>query len=262
MGVVMVAFLAFGFISGILPKIAILVTSIPMQLPLRLIDPPAPRLAEGVVGRNAQALDALGAFAINARSHGFATFCLWGGPGSGKSFWLGAWKAELPNAACLVDCAEPSRAAQALELAPAQTRLWLLDNLDRASAHTAEALFRLYNSARENGQRIIAATRAAPLHLALREDLRTRVGQGLVFELHELSDEEKKQALRERAVKVALPLSEEALNYLMTHLPRDLGLLTRVLDALNELSLSKQRPATLPLLKELLDTADATTRPV
>jgi DnaA-homolog protein len=61
---------------------------------------------------------------------------------------------------------------------------------------------------------------------------------------------------------MALPLSEEALGYLMTHLPRDLGLLTRVLDALNELSLSKKRPATLPLLKELLGSADATTRPV
>jgi DnaA-homolog protein len=233
-----------------------------MQLPLRLIDPPAPRLADGVVGRNAQALNALRAFVSDAPTQGFATFCLWGAPGSGKSFWLGAWQSELPALASLVNCAEHPSAAQALAQPPAGPRLWLLDNLDQSNHETAEALFRLYNSARENGQRIVAVTSAAPLHLALREDLRTRVGQGLVFELHELDDEEKRQALRERALKMALPLSEEALGYLLTHLPRDLGLLTRVLDALNELSLSKKRPATLPLLKELLETADATTRPV
>lgn len=233
-----------------------------MQLPLRLIDPPAPRLANGVVGRNAQALNALEAFVLDAPRQGFASFCLWGTPGSGKSFWLGAWQSELPALASLVNCAQHASAAQALAHPPAGPRLWLIDNLDQSNNETAEALFRLYNSARENGQRIVAVTSAAPLHLALREDLRTRVGQGLVFELHELDDEEKRQALRERALKMALPLSEEALGYLMTHLPRDLGLLTRVLDALNELSLSKKRPATLPLLKELLETADATTRPV
>ncbi len=233
-----------------------------MQLPLRLIDPPAPRLANGVVGRNAQALDALQAFALGTPVPGFATFCLWGAPGSGKSFWLGAWQSEMPSLTCLVNCAEHRSAAQALAQPSSGPRLWLIDNLDQANHETAEALFRLYNAARENGQRIVAATRAAPLHLALREDLRTRVAQGLIFELHELDDEEKRQALRERALKMALPLSEETLGYLMTHLPRDLGLLTRVLDALNELSLSKKRPATLPLLKELLETADATTRPV
>jgi DnaA-homolog protein len=233
-----------------------------MQLPLRLIDPPAPRLADGVVGRNAQALEALRAFAVGTPTPGFATLCLWGAPGSGKSFWLGAWQSELPALASLVNCGEHPAAAQALAQPPSGPRLWLLDNLDQSNHETAEALFRLYNSARENGQRIVAASSAAPLHLTLREDLRTRVGQGLIFELHELDDEEKRQALRERALKMALPLSEEALSYLMTHLPRDLGLLTRVLDALNELSLSKKRSATLPLLKELLETADATTRPV
>lgn len=227
-----------------------------------MIDPPAPRLADGVVGRNAQALEALRAFATGAQAGGFATFCLWGAPGSGKSFWLGAWQAELPKLATLVNCANAQQSQQALADTPLGPRLWLLDNLDQSSEDTIEALFRLYNGAREHGQRIVAATSAAPIHLMLREDLRTRVGQGLVFELHELSDDEKKEALRERALKVALPLSEEALSYLMTRLPRDLGLLTRVLDALNELSLSKKRPATLPLLKELLDTADATTRPV
>lgn len=108
---------------------------------------------------------------------------------------------------------------------------------------------------------MILATSAAPLRLAgLRDDLRTRMGQGLVFELHELNDDEKKEALRDRASRMGLPLQEDVLHYLITRLPRDMGLLTRVLDALADFSLSKHRQPTIPLLKEMLDALDATPR--
>jgi len=80
--------------------------------------------------------------------------------------------------------------------------------------------------------------------------------------LHELSDAEKKAALLDRAQRLGLPLSEEIINYLLTRLPRDLGRLMQIIDGLNELTLSRQRAATIPLLKELLDSLHATTRPV
>ena len=242
-----------------------------MQLPLHLIDPPAPRLEDGVTGRNSAALAALGQ-AVQAP--GFSTLYLWGVPGSGKSFWLKAWKTALGGRAHLIDCDNgvPSATAEsanqlliqaidAMEEA-GRPRIWLLDNVDRADPATAEALFRLYNAGREFGHCLVATADRPPLRLELRDDLRTRLGQGLIFELHELDDEEKRNALRERAEQLALPLPEELLNYLMTRLPRDLGLLTRVLDGLNDYALSQKRPATIPLLKELLDSPNATTRPV
>lgn len=254
-----------------------------MQLPLNLIDPPAPSLAEGVVGRNAAALQALQAMADAAvigqdgghRPIGLSLY-LWGVPGCGKTFWLRAWERELAGQARLIDCGPAERtsggsspqAKAAIHAAieqmrsGASPRTWLIDNVDLADAQAADGLFQLYNAAREAGHRLVATAAVAPLRLSLRDDLRTRLGQSLIFELHELSDDEKKNALRERAEKLALPLSEDLLNYLLTRLPRDLGLLTRVVDALNQLSLSRQRPATLPLLKELLDSIDATTRPV
>lgn len=242
-----------------------------MQLPLNLIEPPAPHLADGVVGRNKAALDALQSL-VRGHDRGFASLYLWGVPGSGKSFWLKAWANDHPERARYLDCdpqttatADPTQAInQAIEalLSGEGKYCWLIDNVDAANNGTVAGLFQLYNLAREVNSQIVAAAALAPLHLAMRDDLRTRLGQSLIFELHELSDEEKRNALRERAAQLGLPLSDELLNYLLTRLPRNLGRLTQIIDGLNELTLSRQRTATIPLLKELLDSLNATTRPI
>lgn len=242
-----------------------------MQLPLNLIEPPVPHLADGVIGRNTAALDALQSV-LAGHAGGFASLFLWGAPGSGKTFWLKAWANDHPEQASYLDC-DPQAgggkdAAQQLDQAVEslghgnKTPCWLIDNIDLAESDTVARLFRLYNAARESGSPIVAAAAVAPLHLSMRDDLRTRLGQGLIFELHELSDEEKRDALRERARRLGLPLSDELLNYLLTRLPRNLGRLTQIIDGLNEITLSRQRTATIPLLKELLDSLNATTRPV
>lgn len=244
-----------------------------MQLPLRLIERPEPRLSDGVVGRNAQALEALERM-VRAGPPGYEALLLWGSPGAGKTFWLQAWAHALGPHAVWVDCGPASlvdapatsaasgRLQERLESAHSGQRVWLLDNVDRADAATAAALFQLYNWAREAGCRCVATSSAPPLRVDLRDDLRTRLGQGLIFELHELDDLEKKTALRERAARLAMPLSDDLLNYLITHLPRDLGLLIRVVDALNDYALARHRVATIPLLKELLESPDADARPL
>ncbi len=242
-----------------------------MQLPLNLIEPPVPHLADGVIGRNSAALNALQSV-LAGRAGGFASLFLWGAPGSGKTFWLKAWANDHPEQASYLDC-DPQAdsgndAARRLDQAVESLdhgkkgHCWLIDNIDLAQSDTVASLFRLYNASREFGSPIVASAAVAPLHLSMRDDLRTRLGQSLIFELHELSDREKRDALRERAARLGLPLSDELLNYLLTRLPRNLGRLTQIVDGLNELTLSRQRTATIPLLKELLDSLNATTRPV
>jgi DnaA family protein len=238
-----------------------------MQLTLNLMEPPPPRLADLVIGRNAAALHAVQLLAADTpKAH--QSVLLWGVPGSGKSFWMRAWAAELGPRAALIDAGQAAgdtavvafeRLLEAMDQ-PAQDRLVMIDDADKASSRAQDLLFQLYNAARESQWRMLLSTSAPPTRLSLRDDLRTRMGQGLVFELHELNDDEKKEALRDRAARLGLPLPEEVLSYLTTRLPRDMGLLTRVLDGLAQYSLSLHRAPTIPLLKELLDSLDATPR--
>jgi DnaA family protein len=47
-------------------------------------------------------------------------------------------------------------------------------------------------------------------------------------------------------------LGDEVARYLLTHLPRDLASLHAVLERLDQHSLARQRPLTLPLVREAL----------
>ena len=83
-------------------------------------------------------------------------------------------------------------------------------------------------------------------------DLRTRMGWGLVYQIHGLSDEEKIAALTHAAEARGLTLSASVLPYLLSHFQRDMRSLSTMLDALDQYSLETQRPVTLPLLRDLL----------
>ena len=98
----------------------------------------------------------------------------------------------------------------------------------------------------------MAAASQPPLQLALREDLRTRLGSGLIFRLHALSDEEKISALAAQAKARGLSLPSGALDYLLARVPRDMRSLMAFLVALDRYSLEHKRPITLPLLREVL----------
>jgi DnaA family protein len=110
-------------------------------------------------------------------------------------------------------------------------------------------------------QRLVATAQAAPHQLInrLREDLRTRLSQGLVFELHELDDQEKLQALRERAFRLgwmSAPIASDydhLFGYMLARLPRQLGRLMRLLEALDARALALKRPVSLPLMRSLLE---------
>jgi DnaA family protein len=143
----------------------------------------------------------------------------------------------------------------------ADYRLYLVDDCDQLDPAQQQALFHLINQVRENGSVLILSARHAPLQLALREDLRTRLGWGLVYQVHGLSDEEKVDALSKSAAARGLSLSAGVVPYLLTHFRRDMQSLSTMLDALDRYSLETQRPITLPLLRELLQTSDYTTEP-
>ncbi|TXH59243.1 MAG: DnaA regulatory inactivator Hda, partial [Burkholderiaceae bacterium] len=93
---------------------------------------------------------------------------------------------------------------------------------------------------------------AAPLGLALREDLRTRIGQSLIYEVKPLDDDARAEILATLAARRGLRLADEVVDFLLRHGRRELSSLREVLDALDRASLEHKRPITLPLLRDMI----------
>jgi DnaA family protein len=131
--------------------------------------------------------------------------------------------------------------------------LLCVDDIDHLSEFAQGALFRLHNLVREaSHQHLITASLAPSSYLQIREDLKTRLVWGLVFQMHALSDSEKLQALHQAAAQRGLQISNEVAPWLLKHFHRDMPSLMSLLEALDNYSLETKRAITLPLLKEML----------
>ncbi len=164
---------------------------------------------------------------------------LWGEAGTGKSHLLAAWSA-LTHAHAFNPLPEPPIS-------------WLaVDDVDRLVPEDQVRLFNLINAARDGMGKILVSGPVPPAQLRLRPDVTTRLAQGLVFRLSPLSNADKISALHVRAEARGLHLPEELVRYLLTHCRRDLPNLLAMVDALDAYSLSRKRPVSLPLLKEII----------
>jgi DnaA family protein len=115
------------------------------------------------------------------------------------------------------------------------------------------ALFHLYNRVREVGHRMLVAANAAPAAIGIAlPDLLSRLGWGPVFQLQQLADSEKSEALRMRARQRGMELSAEVADYLLNHASREMHDLFTLLDRLDEGSLAAQRKLTIPFVRTFI----------
>lgn len=210
------------------------------QLILDLLPESPPTLDNFVAGGNAETVAALTEWLAGGLSE--TSFCLYGESGCGRSHLL------LASGFRQVDAAlNPSLAGITVGEPLA------VDNVDALNADGQIALFALFNQIKLAGGQLLTAAAQPPAHLALREDLRTRLGSGLIYRLQVLTDAEKAEAIAAQAKERALKLSPEAINYLLRHAPRDMRTLSMLVVALDQYTLEQKRPVTLPLLRELLN---------
>jgi DnaA-homolog protein len=128
-----------------------------------------------------------------------------------------------------------------------------VDNVNHLDSSAQIKLFNLYNQIRDDGRILLLVSgNAAPAQLTLRQDLVTRLGWGLVYHIHGLTDDEKMQAMQSHAADCGFDLPEELCVYLLRHVRRDLSSLLNIINALNRYSLSSKRQITIPLLRKLL----------
>lgn len=222
------------------------------QLPLDLHRIEAPSLDNFVVGRNGEVLAQLRLLRAGATQDTPALIYLWGEAGCGKTHLLqalaGAQRVLGPEAPL-----EAFTGASPGALPPGEgPTIVAIDDCERLDETRQQRTFQLINHARAHpGTVVIAAGAQPPLALALRDDLRTRLGAGLVYRLQLLGDEEKAAVLERVAAERGVAVSSEVVPWLIAHTSRDIRALLRLFDALDRHAFERKRAITLPLLREL-----------
>ena len=213
------------------------------QLILQLLPESAPSLDNFVAGGNCEALTGLARW-LSPDNREPSIFLL-GASGAGKSHLLRASGAVYHDAAHDPELigADPGESFHAV------------DNVPLLSPAGQIALFNLFNRLRAAGGRLLTAADQPPLQLGVREDLRTRLGSGLIYRLQPLTEDEQIAALRAQAEERGLRLPADALSYLISRAPRDMRSLSALLAALDRYSLEHKRAITVPLLREVLHAA-------
>ena len=181
---------------------------------------------------------------------------LWGAAGSGKTHLLQAVCAATGESAAYFpltrSLALPPEALAGFE----RSGVLCIDDADAVAGDLAweRALFRVFNEAAELRTRLIFAAAAPPRQAEWRlEDWRSRAAASVVYQLRELDDAGRIEALRLRAAQRGLQLPYETSEYLLKRMPRDLRSLFEVLDLLDEASLAAQRRLTIPFIRDALE---------
>ena len=221
------------------------------QLVFDLAATEPPSFSNFLPGRNAEALASLEALAAGGSTE--TGILLWGAPGVGKTHLLCAVaRAAAAHGASAAYIADPGMLLAQDAGSLATKTVVAVDRVDLATPDAQAIAFRLFNAQKERGGHLLAASRVSPPALPLREDLRTRLGWGLVYEILPLDDAEKAAALAAYAAQRGLRLGDDVIGYLLAHGRRDMQALLETLSALDRHSLAVKRPITVPLLRDWL----------
>lgn len=215
---------------------------------------PLPTLENFVAVGNEAALEHLRLWTGNPMRSPVPTY-LWGEGGSGKTHLLRAVHEALRDRGARTGWLD------AAHLHPGEfDEAWEVVILDDCQLYTAEqqaAAFNWFVNAQTPPQGparwVLAAADRPPADLQLREDLRTRLGWGHVFQLKALGETECRAVLRRAADERGVFLSDEVMDFMLNRFSRDLSSLMMLLDELDAYALRTQRSITIPLIKSMLD---------
>lgn len=213
-----------------------------------------PTFTNFFIGPNEAAFKHLALCASNPPQSPVPTY-LWGLEASGKTHLLKAVSEALRGQGASSGWMDAS-----MREPPAFNESWSAIILDDCHLYTLaqqRVAFNWFVNAlsTDDGQPrwVVAAGNVPPADLALREDLRTRLGWGHVFALHALSEAERRAVLQREAAARGVVLGEEVIDFMLRRFSRDLGSLMQLLAKLDAYALLTQRAITIPLIKTMLE---------
>lgn len=228
------------------------------QLVFDFFDDAVPTFEHTVIGRNAELVATLQTLVQTRNGNPLPAphLYLWGEPGSGRTHLLIATAEFAQRHARPVHyLAAEHFTGETLPETP--DAILLIDDVQRADPSLQHALFNAYNRARELRQRLVVSGDAPPLRLALREDLRTRIGQSLVFHVEPLDDVQRLGFLQQWARARGMRLERDVATYVLHRIDRNPRRLAAFVAALDRRSLERQRPVTVALAREVLTELEA-----
>jgi DnaA family protein len=220
------------------------------QLALPIAMARAPTLQSFCAGPNAAALEHLKLWVGSPTRSPVPTY-LWGPAASGKTHLLLAVREALREQGAAVGWLDPT----IVEPAAFDDR-WAVVLMDDAHLYNAvqqHAAFSWFVSAQPLQRGVLAAGALPPADLKLREDLRTRLGWGHVFQLQVLSESERRAVLRQSADARGVFLGDDVMDFMLSRFSRDLGSLMQLLEQLDAYALQTKRAVTIPLIKSMLE---------
>jgi DnaA family protein len=211
---------------------------------------PGPTLASYFAGSNEPALRHLQLWAGSPTRSPVPTY-LWGESASGKTHLLKAVEQSLRDEGASAGWLDAS-VLEPPEFYPAWSVV-LLDDVHLYTAVQQHAAFNWFVNAQTHQRGVLAAGLLPPADLQLREDLRTRLGWGHVFQLHVLQEPERRAVLRQEADARGVFLGDDVMDFMLTRFSRDLGSLVALLGQLDGYALQTKRAITIPLIKSMLE---------
>ena len=199
------------------------------------------------------------------------SFYLFGLTGVGKSHLLhacSAYASQLTKTSVCLSCAELLELSVEFLDGLEQINVICLDDIQLIAGNKIwqQAIFDLYNRVLEQNNCLLISGDQSVGQLGLTlPDLVSRLSwglteqlkpfNGLTEQLKPLNDGDKVIALQFRASKRGLVLSDEAANFLLNRLSREMANLISSLDILDKASIREQRKITIPFIKDVLHIA-------